>query len=142
MSEINLIVQSDGRLRPSLQADLDIIRKYKPGMIIKAKVSRRRNPAHHRLYWATLGAILEHTDCLDTDDLHEDIKKELRMIESYRVDRWARVIIKTKSIDFGSMDQNEFDKFFKRAMDALLTHYLPGWTQDDIKKALKERGEL
>lgn len=138
MTDLNLVVQSDGRLRPSLQADLDIIKKYKPGMIIKAAVSRRRNAAHHRKYFAMLGAVIGHTDYEDIDEFLDDIKLKLKMIESYRVDYMGRVVIKTKSIAWSEMDQDKFDIFYRRTIDVLLNDFVEGWTEGHIDKALEE----
>lgn len=138
MPDINLIVQPDGRLRPSLPADLEKIKKYKPGMIIRAKVSRPRNIAHHRKFFALLGAVLGHTDCEDIDELLEDIKIKLRYIKEYKVDWDGRVIVRTKSIAFDKMDQDAFNEFYKRTINVLLEHFLDKWTVGDIDKALEE----
>lgn len=137
MPDIDLIVQNDGRLRPSLPADLEKIKKYKPGMIIRAKVWRQRNAAHSRKWWALIGAVLPHMDYEDKDDLADDIKLKLGLIQDYRVDWLGRVVVKTKSIAFDKMDQNEFDIFYRRTIDALLNDFLEEWTTDDIESALE-----
>ena len=138
MSDINLIVLRDGRLRPSNQADLDKIKKYKPGMIIKAKVSRRRNAAHHRKFFALLGAVVDHTDCEDVEELLEDIKIKMKFIKEYKVAWDGRVIVRTKSIGFDKMDQDAFNIFYDKAINVLLNHFLDKWTTEDIDKALEE----
>lgn len=138
MTDIDLVVQSDWRLRPSLPADLEKIKKHKPGKILKATVIRRRNAAHHRKFFALLGALMEHTDYEDIDDFLDDIKLKLKMIESYRVDYMGRVVIKTKSISWTEMDQDKFDIFYRRTIDVLLNDFVEGWTEGHIDKALEE----
>lgn len=137
-TKIDLIVQRNGSLWPSLPADLEIIKRWKPGMIIKAVVSRERNPAHSRKWWALIGAVLEHTDYDDKDDFAEDIKLKLGHIQDYRVDYMNRVVVRTKSIAFHKMDQDEFNVFYDRTIDVLLNDFVEGWTEGHIEQALIE----
>lgn len=138
MSEINLIVQSDGRLRPSLPADLDIIRKYKAGVTIKAKVTRRRNPDHHRKFFALLGVVVKHTDYEDVDEVLHILKLRLGHFDPIIDLDSGKTFLKPRSISFDNMDQNKFDDFYRRSVDVILQNFLHEWTTDTLGTALEE----
>lgn len=138
MTDINLTVQHDGSLRPTLPADLDIIRKYKPGMNIRAKVSRPRNIDHHKKYWALLQAVTDHTSFSSPEKLLKKIKYDLGMYTRIGTTKAGEIFVEWESISFAKMDQNAFDDFYKRSVDLILQEILPGWTTDDIDKALED----
>lgn len=80
-------------------------------------VHQARNPQHHDKLWAIATKVAE-TDAHfnDAEDAVEWAKLQVKwMIRSWR-DDYGRLIIQTKSIDFASMDQLTFSKFYDRAI--------------------------
>jgi Protein of unknown function (DUF1367) len=93
----------------------DHIRKANPVLVT---VEQPRNPEHHRKLWALARAVANFGDhFLDAEDAVDWVKLHIAgMHRRYRLVRGTPVI-HTKSINFASMDQLEFNKFYDRALE-------------------------
>lgn len=92
---------------------------------LTVEVKRPRFGKHHRLLFALLKRTVENTDDFpSTDILLTWIKIKTGHVEMVIWEDGKTVYV-PKSINFASMDQESFRKFFDRAIDAIVQKY--GW---------------
>lgn len=105
------------------QAEIEALPQCKP---LNTTVTRARSVKQHRLYWAMLKIVAENTDQgLNKDDLHEWMKLRLGYSKPV-LQRNGEIVYVPGSIAFEEMDQTEFDGFFRKAVDMITEHIIPG----------------
>ena len=113
---LNLVRTKDG-LVPIDDDSVKAISKISIGIDIFCEYKPRRNMKFHKKYFALLNAVLLNQEHFKTvDNIHEAVK--------YRAGHYETIIpligepfIKTKSISFHSMDNQEFELFYNTAID-------------------------
>ncbi len=134
--EINLIKEGQ-TLHPETFEDKALLGQYEDGDVIRFRIIKGRNLGHHRKFFAMLRFVRfnmpEHlTDAYRNEEqLLDEIKLKVGHSETrYRMDgtEWA----KPKSINFESMDQNEFNEFYNRALDVVILDIMKGVTREDL----------
>lgn len=112
-----------GVLRPWGEAswnDFDRVPQNKHVMI---DITQRRNVAHHNKMWAIFQRVAECCPGFDdAEDVCEWVKIKLRMVKAYKDWGDGRIIVRTKSISFASLDQVRFSAFYDRAIWLLSEH--------------------
>lgn len=94
--------------------------KQSVGDEIYAEFKPRRNMKFHKKYWSLLNAvILNQEHYKTTDNLHEAIKFFAGYYETI-IPLEGESFLKTKSIAFHSMDNQEFEDFYNVALDECL----------------------
>lgn len=84
--------------------------------LLLLNLHQRRNPEHHEKYWAILQRVCDFCDEFDTaEDVADWVKLKLRMVKSFK-DWDGRIVFRTKSTSYASMDQVQFANFYDRAM--------------------------
>ena len=117
---------------PATPLDDDEFEKIKIGPIYTAEFKQTRNWIFHRKFFSMLNFIFENMD----DDLKQrrNINTVAGMLIDLKIlvghyDLWVSAegvpLYMPKSIDFASMDQIEFEKFYKDCYEAIYTYYLP-----------------
>ncbi|MDQ2079520.1 DUF1367 family protein [Xanthobacteraceae bacterium Astr-EGSB] len=120
----------------------DLLAKIRDGRDVGADVVQRRNPRHHRLFFAILKFVKMHSPVMADVEI-EDIKDAVKLATGY-VRRFVdvdtgRVAYVTRSIAWGAMDQTEFNAFFDAACNVIATRWMPeGTTPDDVRRELIE----
>lgn len=104
---------------------------------LAVEVKRPRHPQHHRLFFSLLNLTVHNTDDFPTVDLLLTwLKIKLGHVETI-IWESGKTYYVPKSINFASMDQESFRKFFDRALDAIVQKY--GWDRpgllDEIENA-------
>lgn len=128
-------------LVPADEAATEALSKLKPGKLLLVSSQSPRNPSQHRLFWHLCDLIQENSDqFVDREHVAEQIK-----IGTGRVSRtrykvpdigWVEQV-RGLSISYGSMPQEEFQEWFKRVLDYVVTDLLPGVNRGDIKAELE-----
>lgn len=104
---------------PDAEIGAEILRSYVEGQPIVADVRGARNPRQLNLYWVLMGFLADnHPLVKDKNDAHDKVRYGLGLVES-TVDMAGVEHLRPKSISFESMDQGEFDPFFKRAVELI-----------------------
>lgn len=107
----------------------------KPGDWLRLEWVRPRNPKHHRKFFALLHVISENSETYDTT---EKALVALKLVTGHFdlvVDPKSGQIVQVpKSISYERMDQDEFERFYSQAIDAVLQYILP-----QMDKALMDR---
>ncbi|MHB9879139.1 hypothetical protein ACSMXM_05695 [Pacificimonas sp. ICDLI1SI03] len=98
--------------------------KGKPNELVKMKLTRPRNLAHHQLYWVILQLVVDNSEDFDTTkQLHTAVKAALGYGKWLEIG--SRPLFVEESISFASMGQTEFKVYFDRALDAINKYWLP-----------------
>lgn len=132
----------DGRpaLVPVDDEGYELIHKLKDGRDVGADVVQRRNPRHHRLFFAICKFIQMHSPLMGEQSI-EEIKDALKLATGHvtrRVDTdTAQTFYVCKSISWSAMDQTAFNQFFDAACKVVADRWMPaGTTPDDVRREL------
>ena len=128
-----LFVKHFGALRPANPDAEALLAKLKQDKLVMVEVKRSRNLFHHRKFFALMQLVYENQTAYATVD---DIVMAFKFAVSHtRKIKTGRGVIEIPlSISFAAMDQTEFEAFYNRAMDFLVTEVLPGVNSADLER--------
>lgn len=127
-----------GSLKPVDQAGLDALAKMRQGTQVLIAMKRARNPRHHRLYWALMALIHPQQELYTTvEQLSNAMKCAVGWCDKITL-KDGTIMAIPKSISFANMAQAEFDQFFERIIQLVVTKILPGVDSQDLKNRLEE----
>jgi hypothetical protein len=118
----------------------ELMRKLRNDRDVGADIVQRRNPRHHRLFFAMLKFIQMHCEIFSETPI-EEIKDAVKLATGY-VKRFvdvdtAKTFYVCKSISWSAMDQTEFNKFFDSACVIIANRWMPhGSAPEDVRKEL------
>ena len=99
--------------------------KTKDRQMVEMRCHRHRNPGQHRKYFALLNKVVENTDFVSTSELLYCIKVKLNYGEWKQFPGMDRPFFIEKSINFASMKQHDFEKFYNESMNVIIRDWLP-----------------
>lgn len=95
----------------------DILRKIKVGEVVQCEVTKPRNLAHHRKFWALLNTVWECAgDWSSPYAILIELKVRLGHVQKVVIRETGEIVSVPKSISFAAMDQTEFDAFYEKAL--------------------------
>ena len=128
-------------LRPDNSEAAELINKIKLNDVVLVEIRKPRNLAHHRKFFAMLQVVLSNTEKYSNlDDLLEDFKiaiGEFDWVER-QVNGKVYEVPKGRSISFARMKQDDFDIFYDRAINSVITDVIPGLDRVELEKELLE----
>jgi hypothetical protein len=137
MAEILLIKELSGKFIPAYDTDLELAKKIKVGDIYRFKYSRPRNIKFHKKFFALIKLVFENQEnYTDIDDLRYDLTIEAGFWEEKTNFITGEVKRIAKSINFGSMDEDEFSKLYTSMLDTVIRVF--GWSGEDIEENIAE----
>jgi hypothetical protein len=102
-------------------------RNYHVGDVLRADLSKPRNPKHHALVMALLQRVLENQDGLLTmNQLLTVVKIKLGRASPFIDAASSRTFWVVDSISFDAMDQGEFEVFWSDLCKLIAKDYFPG----------------
>jgi hypothetical protein len=115
-----------------------------PNAEFKAELTRPRNMAYHRRFFALLQVafdsweqpVIEHKGRMIEKNFAR-FRKDLTILCGHYetvVNIKGELRLEAKSISFASMDQEAFEKLYSTAIDAILKHILTNYTADDLNE--------
>jgi|TARA_Y100000310_G_scaffold324032_1_gene385354 hypothetical protein len=106
--------------------------------ILKVKVTKPRNLAHHRKFFGLLGVIVHNQEFYkSTDHLLLWLKHRLGLVDMVPThDGTSR--IREQSISFAVMDDTQFTAFYDQAVDVLCTEVIPGLDKRELEEEVME----
>ena len=117
MSKTEMLMKRDGGvLRPYTDIDHDMFKAIDTKQPVLVTVHQARNPEHHAKFWALATAVANFSDFVDAEDAVEWAKLHIPNMHKEYTLRDGRLAIRTKSINFASMDQVKFRNFYDRAL--------------------------
>ena len=133
---INLVKRS-GVLMPSLDADELLLDSISRGEVVQAKISRPRNGAHHRKFFAMIQIVVANSDYENSDQVLHLLKLKLGYFEQV-INTNGQVTYLPRSISFAKMDQSNFNEFYNQSINIVLRDFLTDWKNSDIENAINE----
>jgi len=150
MTDITLIKVTAGALVPADDESREALQSWKLGQGVRVKVTRVRNGKFHRKWFALIGVAFDAwADRLPP--LHivagravkpnrERFRKDVTVLAGHFDPVWnidGDMRLEPRSIAFGSMDADEFDRLYSRTIDVILQKILPdtGWTEARLREA-------
>jgi hypothetical protein len=119
MSEL-FLQRTVGGLKPCDDAGIDALRKIKVGEVVQCEITRPRNLAHHRKFWALLNVFWQATgDWSSPYGVLIELKVRLGHVQDVLIKETGELVRVPKSISFAKMDQVEFDEFYEAAIREL-----------------------
>lgn len=129
---------TDGGLIPMYDSDLEERKKLKRGDRVLCRITKPRNYEFHKKFFAlvrlTYENLPEHLHSMLRIRSEEDMLTSIKLELGYADKLWysGKQIAVPKSISFAAMDQAEFERFFARAVDLVLTLYLRGTDRKEL----------
>jgi hypothetical protein len=118
------------------QEGLDLLARIKGNRDVVVEVKQARNPRHHRLLWAMLKLIADHTDRFpSTAAALTALKVACGEVDPVIDPVSGEVFWTTRSIAFESMSQVEFAAFFDRAVNIVANRWMPPHTTPESVRA-------
>lgn len=110
---------------PSLPSDKAVLEKYKNNAILYVDLRKPRNGKFHRKFMALIRVIYEAQEMYSTEeDLLIEIKLRAGHYQEHITAR-GKLTYVPKSLSFDSMDGDEFEIFYGKAIDIALKFLLP-----------------
>jgi len=134
--QINL-VKHGGVLIPSLAADEAALSTISRGEIVSAKITKPRNSAHNRKFFALLQIVVENTDYENSEQVLHLLKLKLGHYDAI-VSTNGKVVYMPKSISFAKMDQAKFNEFYNQSINIVLRDFLTDWKNEQINNAIDQ----
>lgn len=129
---------TDAGLVPMYDSDLEEKGRLRCGERVLCRISRPRNYGFHKKFFAlvrlTYRNLPEHLHAMLRIRSEEDMLLSMKLELGYADTVWygGRQVAVPKSISFAAMDQREFERFFARAVDLVLTLYLRGTDRKEL----------
>jgi hypothetical protein len=109
----------------------------KLGQTVAMQASRPRNPQHHRKMFALLGIVADNCEQFSgPDDVLLAVKATLGHGRWIKLEGASREIFAPDSINFASMNQQEFEPFYDAAVKAVQRWWLPA-DNEAIREAVE-----
>lgn len=125
-------------LVPMYDSDLGKKKRLKEGEVYKVEVSIPRNYQFLKKFFALVRLTFDNLPerlvrmlgVRNEDDMLDCFKLDLGLFT--QVWHGRRPIAKLRSISFAAMDETEFQNFYNRCVDIVLTKYLRGTTRQEL----------
>ena len=118
------LVRIPAGLAPITDESVSAIKKLAIGEEILVDFTKHRNVKNHRRLFSMLQMVIDNTEKYQrVENLLDELKLRTGHFTTYVSDRGEKRYI-PESINFASMGEDEFQRFFSQSIDVLLT-FLP-----------------
>lgn len=102
------------------------------------EVRKARNVQHFRKFYALMTLVFQNQERYTSlDELVDVVKIYVGWCDIMETASGEKVY-RPRSLSFSRMDQIEFDGFYGRVIDMILTRFLPTVTREDLERELLE----
>ena len=137
MKSIYMVKQLNGSFLPAHDSDLELARKIKIGDVYRFQYSKPRNYEFHKKFFALMDLVFQNQDnYTDRNELREDLIIEAGFWFEKTNYITGEVTRKAKSINFASMDENEFSELYRAMLDTVIRVF--GWEGSYIEANVAE----
>ena len=120
---------------PIDQEGLDVLSHIHDERDVVIEIKQARWPKHHRLFFALLKFMVEHTPYFETiEQAKTAIKIATGEVDTY-IDEHGKTFFILRSISWGSMEQTRFAAFFDRAVFVITDRWMPPNTTEESVRA-------
>lgn len=148
MTEIVLTKAATGALVPVDQQGIDYLSKLKLGAGVTVTIKRHRNPGHHRKFFALLNLGFDSWEPEGAEYKGQQVAKnfdqfrnDVTVLAGYHETTLTlknEVRVVAKSISFGKMDQDEFQKLYNAVANVLLERVLLRYKRADLDNVINQ----
>lgn len=119
--KVLVIKQFDHSLKPAFDSDLEKMKKLKVGELYEIEYKKPRNILHHRKFFGLLNVVFENQEIYNNIDImREELTKACGEYDTYTNHKGIECY-KAKSLSFASMCQVDFDLFYSKFLDVVIT---------------------
>jgi len=127
-----------GGLIPVSESDREYIDKLKQGQVIWAEFKKKRNYEFHKKYFALLDFLYDNWEP-DSEKNFDQFREDVTILAGYyeqhvRLNGDMRTV--AKSISFGSMSAEDFEKLYSGTINVGLKYILHNYTKKDLDNVL------
>jgi len=120
----------------------EMLHGTKEGKDVAVEVRARRNPRHHRLFFAILKFLQMHAERFEEtpiEKIKDAVKLATGLADTFLDAETGKTYYVLRSISFASMDQGSFNSFFDEATKVMASRWMPaGTTAESVRKELFE----
>jgi len=132
-----MVKQLNGSFLPAHDSDLELARQIKVGDVYRFQYSKPRNYKFHKKFFALMDLVFQNQEnYTDRNELREDLTIEAGFWFEKTNYITGEVTKKAKSINFSSMDENEFGELYRAMLDTVIRVF--GWEGSDIEANVAE----
>ncbi len=108
------------------------------GEYVTAKLTRTRNPGHHRKFFALLKIVFDAQERFATmEQLLNFVKIATGHCDIMEIIKGKPIYV-PRSISFAKMDQTAFSQFWDKVVHLIVTKILPGVDSKDLEAQVME----
>ena len=121
MSKVKIQVEfKGGQLLPITGYDAELLEDYAQGSVFNLTSTGKRSNPHHNMYWGILRSVCRATGKWPKEEyLHDDLKWACGYVRMKYNKLSGEYMRSPDSISFDDMTQQEFNAYFKMAMEKL-----------------------
>lgn len=133
-----LLVREGNKLAAVEPTSLELIEAMGRDEVVTATIRRTRNPGHHRKFFALMKVVFDAQSRYATStQLLNVLKMAVGHGEFMEVVKGKPIFIPA-SISFAKLDQGNFEDFYKKVVDVVVTKILPGVARTDLEEQVNE----
>lgn len=121
---------------PANEAADEAWRKTAIGQEVRCEISKPRNGAQHRLYWAVMARVADNVEGLTAKGVSDVVKLLTGHVE--RIQTLQGIVEVPASIAWSKLSQADFDAFMDRAFDMIRRRWLPHMSNAALRAELTE----
>jgi hypothetical protein len=109
----------------------EVLSKIKLGRDIGCEVIQRRNPKHHRLFFAILKFLQLHAERFEEtpiEKIKDAVKLATGLVDTFVDAETGKTYYVLRSIAWAAMEQTAFDAFFDSACKVIASRWMPAGT--------------
>lgn len=135
-----LFVKGLSGLVPADPVTEEEVAKIAFGEAVRAVISRPRNPRHHRLAFKLLSLVYHNLQVnpFGSFDVFLHAVKLATGLFDMGVDIHGNPCPIVRSISFSAMPQGEFQEWWEKVIDLVLTKFLVGMTKPELEQQLMD----
>lgn len=141
--KINVYKMPGGVLACASEYDIERINKFKTGEMYEIDIKYVRNPVFHRKVFAFFQYCFQyyvsHLEHLSEYAQFDKFRKDLTILAGYKEEYYSldgSVRVEAKSLEFGKMDQDEFEECYQALIQAAIYHIFPQWDEYQLYNEL------
>lgn len=148
MTDVMLMKGPGGMLIPADPGATEFIEKMRLGIGVRAKITKVRNIGFHRKFFALLQVGFEAWETpaqeyagMRVEKDFERFRKDVTILAGHYTPVFnmkGEVRLEPKSIAFGNMEQDEFEKVYSACMNVLLRRVLTRYTKADVDRVVEK----
>ena len=100
--------------------------------LIRCQVTKPRNLAFHRKFFALVNLVVQNTDYDTVDQFLHVLKVRMGHCDFVPNGKGTLAAV-PRSISFAKMDNDEFAKFYNHAIDIILKYFMTGADRHDLE---------